>query len=247
MCCKRSRHGATFGGTNRTPHWSPDGMSIAYWSIDASPNSSIYRKAADGSGAAEKLYGGSDRTYIDAWSRDGSVMVLDHVSGQGQASNIAILTLTGEPSITPFLATDYDEWQSSFSPDGRWLAYISNESGTYQVYVVPFPARGGKWQISTAGGFEPHWAPDGSKLYYHNAGQMMVVDVEARPSFSASQPRVLFDGYRPLLMDSGMSYDITPDGQHILTTRSSREELLQNVNIVVNWAGTLERVFKGSD
>ena len=237
----------TFGGTNRTPNWSPDGKYIAYWSNEGVAVNSIYRKAADGSGAAEKLYGGPDRTYIDAWSRDGSVMVLDQVSGQGQASNIAVLTLTGEPSMTTFLATDFDEWQSSLSPDGRWLAYISNESGNYQVYVVPFPARGGKWQISTAGGFEPHWAPDGSKLYYQNAGQMMVVDVETRPSFSASQPRVLFNGYHPLLMDSGMSYDITPDGRHILTTRSSREELLQNVNIVVNWVGSLEQLFTGRD
>jgi Tol biopolymer transport system component len=235
----------TFGGTNRTPHWSPDGKYIAYWSVDAGANRGINRKAADGSGAAEKLYGGQERTYIDDWSRDGSVMVLDLVSGQGQASDITLLQLTGEKTNTPFIATKFDEWQSSLSPDGRWLAYISNESGTYQVYVVPFPDQGGKWQISTAGGLEPHWAPDGSKLYYHNAGQMMVVDVDTRPSFSASQHRVLFNGYRPLLMDSGISYDITPDGRHILTTRSSREELLQNVNIVVNWTGTLERVFGG--
>jgi len=233
----------TFGGTNRTPNWSPDGQYIAYWSLDESSKSNIYRKAADGSGAAEKLHEGADRTYIDAWSRDGSVMALDYVSGKGQASDIMVLTLNREASLEPFLVTSFDEWQSSFSPDGRWLAYISNESGTYQVYVVPYPARGGKWQISTGGGLEPHWAPDGKRLYYHNAGKMMVVDVETHPTFSASQPRVLFDGYHPLLMDSGMSFDVTPDGQHILTTRPNREELLQGVNIVVNWTETLNRVF----
>ena len=88
------------------------------------------------------------------------------------------------------------------------------------------------------------WSPDGSKLYYHNAGKMMVVDVETQPSFSAGQPRVMFDGYRPLPLDSGISYDITPDGRHILTTKSTREETLQNVVVVLNWAETLQQTVK---
>ena len=94
----------------------------------------------------------------------------------------------------PFLRTPFNEAAPRFSPDGRWLAYISDESGRYEIYVQPYPGPGGKWQISTEGGTEPVWNPNGRELFYRNGDKMMAVDIATQPGFSAGKPRMLFEG-----------------------------------------------------
>ncbi|MCH8269243.1 MAG: PD40 domain-containing protein [Acidobacteria bacterium] len=105
-----------------------------------------------------------------------------------------MLPLEGERKPQPFLQTQFSEGPAVFSPDGRWLAYVSDESGRFEIYVQPFPGPGGKWQISTGGGTEPVWSPSGQELYYRNSDQMMAVDISTQPTFTVGKPRLLFRG-----------------------------------------------------
>ena len=129
------------------------------------------------------------------------------------------------------------------SPDGRWLAYISDESGQSEIYVQPFPEAGQKWLISTGGGIEPMWSPDGRELFYRTADQMMAVAIETEPRFSAGTPRRLYKG--TYILDSGVGhprYGVSPDGQHFLMGKASEEEQSQ-IRVVLNWFEELkERV-----
>ena len=133
-----------------------------------------------------------------------------------------------------------------FSPDGRWLAYVSDESGRYEIYVQPFPGPGGKWQISTAGGTQPLWARNGQELFYRNGPQMMVVGITAQPGFSAGNPKLLFEGqyyYETAL--SSNNYDITPDGRRFVMIMEGGEEgetLLTQIHVVLNWFEELKRL-----
>jgi Tol biopolymer transport system component len=104
------------------------------------------------------------------------------------------------------------------SPDGRWLAYVSNESGGYEVYVQPFPGPGRKWQVSTEGGTEPVWSRNGRELFYRSGRKMMAVDIATGPAFAAGIPKMLFDGdyARLTTVFGGQNYDVTPDGQHFI-------------------------------
>lgn len=229
----------TFGGANRTPVWTPDGKHIIYWALNGMTRG-IYRKAADGTGSVDTLTTYPFRTYINSISTDGNTLVLDKAMPRG--SDILMFSIGKDKTPREFIANDFDTWQSDISPDGNWLAYVATESGVFQIYVESFPDHRGKWQISSDGGEEPRWSPDGKRLYYRNRGQMMVVPVTTKPTFSAGQPEVLFDRYRPLLFDTGVSYDITPDGSHFITTRPVGDDTFQKIHVVLNWTSELDRL-----
>src|SRR5437762_4163811 len=132
--------------------------------------------------------------------------------------------------------------RAEFSPDGRWLAYASNETGRYEVYVQPFPGLGGKWQISTEGGREPVWARNGRELFYRNGGKMMVVDVTTQPSFTTTKRRMLFEGYYAADTKNETNYDVTPDGQRFVMVKPSEQErTATQINMVLNWFEDLKR------
>jgi serine/threonine protein kinase len=232
----------TFGGSNRTPVWSPDSKRVAYWSGD---KESIFSSSADGSGTPEILFTTSrHRYFVDAWSRDGRFLILDSQSGGANYTDIVLLSLDNNRTLQPFIDDQFDTRLADLSPDGRWIAYVSNESGIYQVYVQPFPGHGGKWQVSAEGGTEPHWSPDGHKLYYRNRGELYVVSVGTQASFTVSRPQVLLDRYRPLINDTGITFDATTDGQHIVTTLPVSGDSLQRVAIVLNWGEELKAMTK---
>ena len=122
-----------------------------------------------------------------------------------------------------------------FSPDGRWLAYTSDESGRPEVYVQPFPGHGGKWQISTAGGGQPVWNRNGKELFYASAdNKLMAVDVKADSGFEAGTPRALFDVHVKSI--NGWKYDISPDGQRFLANTVIGEVKANPITLVQNWA-----------
>jgi hypothetical protein len=130
-----------------------------------------------------------------------------------------------------------------FSPDGRWLAYSSNETGRSEVYVRGYPLPGGKWQISTEGGTEPVWNRNGRELFYRNGNRVMAVDIVASATFSAGKPQVLFEGpYEPTLMTNA-NYDVSLDGRRFLMLKASapEEEALTQINVVLNWFEDLRR------
>ncbi len=143
----------------------------------------------------------------------------------------------------PFLKASYEETAPKFSPDGKWLAYCSDESGRWEIYVQPYPSPGGKWEISTDGGQEPVWNPRGGELFYHSGSKLMAVDIETESGFSADKPRMLFEGpYLPTVVTSPY-YDVSPDGQWFLMLKpiESQAAAPTEINIVLNWFEELKQ------
>jgi Tol biopolymer transport system component len=134
--------------------------------------------------------------------------------------------------------------QARFSPDSRWIAYQSEESGRYEVYVQPFPGPGGKWEISTNGGTMPVWAQNGRELFYMSSGRLMSVSVTAQPTFTASTPRIVADYPRSLMgrLTNGV-YDVSPDGQRFLFVKANVEiGSPDEVRVVLNWTEELKQL-----
>jgi len=131
-----------------------------------------------------------------------------------------------------------------FSPDGRWLAYASDESGRQEIYVRPFPGPGGKSQISTEGGTEPVWARNGQELFYRNGDKMMAAAVETKPVFAAAKPKLLFEGhYETAVFVFEPNYDAASDGKRFLMVKASEQEsALTQLNVVLNWSDELRRL-----
>jgi eukaryotic-like serine/threonine-protein kinase len=149
----------------------------------------------------------------------------------------------------PFLRTRFTEGAPAFSPDGRWIAYVSNESGRPEIYVQPYPGPGGKRQISTEGGAEPVWNPNGRELFYRSGNRMMAVDVTSQPTFSAGRPRMLFEGqyFAVQFPLTAAAYDVSADGQRFLMVKETESSTaVTQINVVQNWFEELkERVPAG--
>jgi serine/threonine-protein kinase len=201
------------GSLNYRPAWLPDGEIVSFTS-DRGGATTIMKKRADGSVPAEavlKLTGATPQEAV--WGPRGDWMVFRQTP-----RDIFALSPTGD--TIPVVVTPFEERGPALSPDGRWVAYQSDESGRFEVYVRPFPnSRSGKWQISTDGGVVPRWAPDGSALYYIGPTALMAVDVLAGTTFTPRGRRALFS-VEFLSTASEFSYDVMPDGQRFVMIRS---------------------------
>ena len=236
----------TFEGRNSQMLWTPDGQHVTFRSVREGVQN-VFWKLADGSGTAERLTTGEFRQNPGSWSPDGQVLAFYQFSGVGGPADrdIWVLPLEGNRQQQPFLQTQFNEGAPTFSPDGRWLAYVSDESGRNEIYVQPFPGPGGKRQISTEGGVAPVWAPNG-ELFYRNGDQMMAVEITTEPSFRAGTPLLLFeDRYRGT--GSGgftVLYDVTPDGQRFLMIKRGEPGLEEQaqIHLVENWFKELKRL-----
>ena len=177
------------GTLNDDPVWAPDGKRIALGSVKEGQPPNISWQPSDGSGGLELLTTAESIPNPTSWSRDGRFLAFFR-TGPNTQRDIWVLRLN-DRKAEPFLTTPFTEGAPSFSPDGRWLAYVSDESGRPEIYVQPYPGPGGKWQISTDGGTEPLWNRSGRELFYRTENRMMIVDVETPPagSFSAGKPR----------------------------------------------------------
>jgi Tol biopolymer transport system component len=234
----------TFGeGDHAGPVWSPDGERIAF-SRYKDGNFTIVAKAADGSGSEKILLPAQSLIASPgSWSPDGKFLAYGGLGRSGKWE-IWVLTLEGDRKPQPFLATQFDGISTAFSPDGNYLAYASNESGHYEVYVVPFGHGSGKWQISTGGGNYPVWARSGKQLFYRESGNIVGVDVTTQPVFSASTPRVIVPANVTANLSSGLdNFDVSPDGQRFLVHQQSSEagQTVQ-INFVLNWSQELQRL-----
>src|SRR5262249_2478072 len=153
---------------------------------------------ADGSGPEEHLFTGAGLPRTGIFTPDGRTLIYTQSSPQ-TGSDLWVLPLEGNPDARKprvFLQTPFTEAAPQLSPDGRWVAYVSNESGRPEIYVRPFPGPGGKWQISTEGGQSPAWSPKGNELFYRTGRSnenLMAVDIQTQPTFSAGKPRLLFE------------------------------------------------------
>ncbi len=230
-----------FGGNvNLNAVWTPDGKRIAFAS-DKEGTTSIYWQPADGSGGLERLTTSEYARVPMSWSANGQLLAFVEINPT-TGYDIWVLQLT-DRKAQPFLQTPSNESAPRFSRDGHWLAYVSDESGRYEVYIQPYPGPGGKWQISTEGGTEPAWNPNGRELFYRGGDKMMAVEIATQPSFSAGKPKMLFE--RPYVPTPGTFpfYDVSPDGQRFLMLKPSEQGAASptQINVVLNWFEELKR------
>lgn len=224
----------TFGGGNSySPLWTPDGKYVVYNS-EKGRSSNIFWKPWDGSGAEERLTESVNGQVPNSWSPDGKLLAFQ------EAGDIWILPTENERKPWPFLQSSFNDHHAAFSPSGHLMAYASDESGKDEVYVVPFPKRGAKWQISIGGGSWPMWSRNGKELFYLKDKSVMQIDVTLQPAFSWSVPRKLFD----LPPTWFRIIDLAPDGQRFLVGLSRSQELrTTQVNVVLEWFKELDEKF----
>jgi Tol biopolymer transport system component len=231
----------TFGpGNDRWAVWSPDDRRLAFFSDDDA-GTAVFMKETTGTAPEEVLYRANSSYLPTDWSRDGRFLALQGlVSGGATGWDIWVYSFE-EKATKPFLQGHYAETSGKFSPDGRWLAYASDESGSSEVYVQPFPGPGSKSQVSIAGGMQPRWRGDGHELYYREpSGRFMAVPVTVRAgSFEAGTPQPLFD-LRPIA-GPGTHYDVTGDGQRFIVSVPARAEGASPLTLVLNWPALLQR------
>jgi serine/threonine protein kinase/Tol biopolymer transport system component len=227
------------------PVWTPDGQRVVFASTREGGAINLFWKPADGSGSAERLTTGQNMQIPYSWSPDGRTLAFVEFN-PGTQRDVMLLSVDGEgePTTQPLLQTPFNEYNPELSPDGRWIAYICNESGQYEVYVRPFPnVDGGKWRISSGGGGEPVWATDGGELFYRNGDAMMAVTIETDPSFSHRNPEVLFEGPYYTHPDPGCrSYDISHKGRFLMIKESEETGPVTELIVVENWSEELKRI-----
>ena len=204
-------------GEDETPVWSPDGKWIFWTSTRENVNRAIYRKASDGSGAEQSIWSGDPHVHIGGVTPDGSTLIVSLI--QQQHVHLGAITIA-DGTLKPLLTTPFTNTTPALSPDGRWLAYTSDESGQAEVYVQPFPSMQGRTQVSAGGGSEPVWARNGRELYYRGQGKIMSAAVSAADGFSAARP-LLADRLGNPQGGGHTGYDAMPDGKLVIISRSS--------------------------
>ncbi len=226
----------TFGALDEfAPVWSPDGRTLVFTS-----GTDLLEKPAGGAGAEKPLLKSEELEIATDWSRDGRYIAFQR-RGRETRWDVWVLPTFGDRKPIPFVATPFQELYPAFSPDGRFLAYQSTESGRPEIYVQSFPGPGGKWQISTSGGTEPRWRADGRELYYRAADEkLMAVEVRAGEVLEASVPRPLFIG-RFLPDTLGYHYLPTAGAERFLFVTPLGRESLTPTTVVVNWFAGLGR------
>ena len=216
------------------PVWAPDGSQILFSSMRNGVED-LYRKVSSGAGNEEVLLKSSTPKIPSDWSRDGRFILYENVDPKNR-NDIWVLPLSGDRKPQVFLQTPFAEQMARFSPDGKWVAYVSDESTRQEVYVRSFPPSGGKWQVSTNGGSTPRWRRDGKELFYlASDSRIMSVDVKAgAASFEVSSPKALFEA--PVDTPAGANrYDVSPDGQRFLVNAPAENTSSASMTVVVNW------------
>jgi Tol biopolymer transport system component len=219
------------------PAWSPDGSRIAF-SSDRTGSRDIYWKLSSGAGAEELLVDSKDSKSVEDWSRDGKFILYN----AGDAKGIWAMPVTGDRKPFSVLNDAFTEAQGKISPDGRWIAYRSNESGRNEIFVQSFPPSAGKWQISNGGGSQPSWRADGQELYYVSRSRIMAVAIKASGGgIEAGTPQVLFD-VPTLKQDTRRNnYAVTQDGKRFLCQTTPENIYTTPLTLVLNWHAALKK------
>ncbi len=233
---------------NIMPIWSPDAASIVFASR-RNDKWGLYRKRSDGTGADELLFESDLVKYPWSWSPDGKFIVFG-MTDPKSVQDLWLLPLS-DRKPTPLLNSPYTEMFAQISPDGRWLAYASNETGRSEIYVKPFPSGDGKWQLSTNGGVFPRWRQDGREVFIETTGGGRLESVAVNGSgatFEAGVAGGLFDARQPASSPAGHMgqfhvYAVSPDGQRFLIPRPLADlegtTLYSPITVILNWTALL--------
>jgi Tol biopolymer transport system component len=215
------------------PLWSRDDSRVLFSAARNSPGD-IYQRDSAGTAKEQPLLSSNAFKMPLDWSPDGRILLLQ-VDDPRMPTQMDLWTYSpsgGKP--IPFLQSTSNETMGRFSPDGRWIAYVSNASGKEEVYVVPFPGPGGEWQISTAGGRAPIWTRGGREIVYQAPGdEIMAVEVTTSPAFQAGIPKVLFQTH--LRPPPGRQFDVTSDGERFLVNLKPGDQVSDPITLVQNW------------
>lgn len=227
----RLTHGRIFdGGTT----WTPDGRSVSFEGIPAGGNYDLWTQRADGSAEAVLQFRHGRNIFHPRWAPDGKWLIFQMLREGTQADVVGI-----RPGIdttpVPLVAGKFFDVFGELSPDGRWLAYQSDETGRFEIYVVPFPnTKTAKWAVSSRGGIHPLWSHRGDELFYRDTtGDFFAVGIKTTPTFSSARPRRLFEAKRPLYPFSG--YAVSADDQRFLITRHLHAGSTDKLIVVENW------------
>ena len=213
------------------PVWTPDGERVAF---SGSSSGTLHWAPADGSEEPELLFSREHQVVTGSFHPNGNVLAFYEVHPSTRR-DLYVLDL-GDGTLSSFLMTSDDERAPAFSPDGRFIAYDSDESGRYEVYVRPYPGPGRKWIASTDGGRGPKWSTETGELFYWEGSQLMAVSVETEPEFEVGRPYILFRNSQVI---SGI-YDVAPDAQSFFVTK--RTSAPKEVRVIFNWFQELERL-----
>jgi Tol biopolymer transport system component len=233
----------TFDPRNESaPVWSPDDRRILFFGNFPS-RSDLFTVGSDGTGAIERVFSnGADNLATD-WSSDGKFILFQSSRGSGLSNMDLWIYSVEEKKAEPWLASPYAEKQGRFSPDRKWIAYASNESGRTEVYVRGFMPAGGKWRVSTEGGHSPVWRADGKELFFVSPdSQVMSVAVRAGATFDGAAATPLFT-IPGQILDVGVvtQYDAAPDGQSFLMNLDTPAEGQRLITLVTHWTSLLPK------
>jgi serine/threonine protein kinase len=228
----------TFQSSNAMPTWSADSKRVTFAGNVAGVQG-IFWKLADGSGEEQPVLEspniGTSLPIPLSWSPDGKTLAYESFEPQ-TGHHIRLYSSGSADSSRSFIDSAANQDGARFSPNGRWIAYASDEAGRFEVYVQPFAGSGGKWQISGDGGSQPTWAHNGKELFYYGNGKMMSVDVNTDSDFSAGNPKTLFDANFDFRGSFVPSYDVTPDGKKFIAVRSSNSTPIPaSIQVILNW------------
>jgi serine/threonine-protein kinase len=226
------------GSDHHDAIWSPDGRRVAYSQLNA--RGEVYTLSVDGAREVTKVSEGSEAESPQSWSAGGNLLVTTR-TGRGTQTDIWVRPMDGASPATPYLATEYNESAPAISPDGRWIAYASNESGALEVYVRPHPDTGRSWQISAGGGDLPVWSRDGRELFFTNDTKMMVasIDISIETTFRAAAPVELFEG--GFSIGRQRDFDIAPDGRFIAVGLSGEDSGREEIRLLLDWHAAMMR------
>jgi serine/threonine-protein kinase len=233
-------------GSDQFPLWTPDGRRIIFSSQRGIGQPNLWSQTADGTGVAERLTTNSHAQFLNGITPDGTAVLYNETTPTGR--DLLQVELGGSHRVTPLLQTKFDERNGIVSPDGRWLAYESDNSGSFEIYVRPYPNVGdGQWQVSTAGGRQPLWARSGKELFYIGAnGTLLRVPVEASGgTWHAVAPIKLLEERYYTGAGSGRAYDVSPDGRRFLMIKGPATDtgaVPPAVILVQHWDEELKRL-----
>jgi Tol biopolymer transport system component len=235
----------TFGGTNRRPAWSPDGRTVAFiHDTGTGPTgrggtSVVYQRPVDGS-TPQRALARLDRQIQEvAWSPDGRWLLLRTDNGTAGAGDIVGVRTSGDTTPVPLVADQFTEVHPDISPDGRWIAYTSDESGTQEVYVRAFPGTtAGRWQVSNGGGVQPRWSADGRELYFGSGNRLMAAQLRTTQGFGVTELKPVLSGVAFPIDRFHQVYDVLPGGKGLVFPRPWRVDPALGASTVVeaeNW------------